>query len=426
MTLWLLLAGEIAHRRLSFALGCLSVAIAVGAVVGSFSMLRGHDLRTERLVEEKEARTREEMVRLENDYRLIMKRMGYNVMILPASQDLSELLALGYPTQTLPESYAERLAESGFDTLNHLLPVLQRRIVWPETGENILLCGVRGQMALPGGKGERAPIQAPIPAGRVALGHTLAARVDATAGEPITLMGERFIVERVDPMRGTIDDMAVWAALDKVQGWLNEPGRISGILALECVCHADSLGMIVDQVTALLPDTQVFEFSSIVRGRAEARDRAAAAARLAIEEEKAQRLLLRSERVRLARGAAAAAVVGAALWVMLLAYGNARDRRSEIGMLRAVGLRERQILTLLLGKALLMGACGGAIGLAVGWVCGARAADVPLLSQTAWTLAGGWQLAAIWLLGPLLAGAAAFGPALAAARRDPADVLGRE
>lgn len=426
MTLWRLLTGEIAHRRLSFALGCLSVAIAVGAVVGSLAMLRGHDLRTERLVEEKEARTREEMARLEDDYRIIMKRMGYNVMILPAGQDLGELHAQGYPSQTMPEGYAERLAASGFDSLNHLLPVLQRRAVWPETGENILLCGVRGQMALPGRKGERAPIQAPIPPGRVALGHMLAARVDATAGESVVLMGERFIVERVEPSRGTVDDMAVWADLAKVQRWLNEPGRISGILALECVCHADSLGQIVEQVTGLLPDTQVFEFGSIVRGRAEARQRAAAAARLAIEDEKAQRLRLRAERVRLATGTMAAAVAGAALWVMVLAYGNARDRRSEIGMLRAVGLREGQILTLLLGKALLMGACGGVIGLAVGWVCGARAADVALLSRTAWALAGGWQLAAIWLLGPLLAGAAAFVPALLAARSDPADVLGRE
>ena len=426
MTLWRLLTGEIAHRRLSFALGCLSIAIAVGAVVGSLAMLRGHDLRTERLIEEKEARTREEMARLEDDYRIIMKRMGYNVMILPAAQDMSELHAQGYPSQTLPESYAERLAASGFDSLNHLLPLLQRRIVWPETGENILLCGVRGQLALPGRKGERAPIQAPIPPGRIALGHTLAARIDATAGESVVLMGERFTVERVESSRGTVDDLALWAALDKVQGWLNEPGRISGILALECVCHAESLGQIIEQVTGLLPDTQVFEFGSIVRGRAEARQRAAAAARLAIEEEKAQRLRLRAERARLATGAAAAAVAGAALWVLVLAYGNARDRRSEIGMLRAVGLREWQILTLLLGKALLMGACGGAIGLAAGWICGARAADVPLLSRAAWALAGGWQLAVIWLLGPLLAGVAACGPALMAARRDPADVLGRE
>jgi hypothetical protein len=426
MTLWNMIAGEIGYRKLSFVLGCLSVAIAVGAVAGSDALLRGHDRRTEQLVEQKEARTREEMVRMEDDYRVIMKRMGYNTLILHRDQDLGELHAQGYPTVTMPEAYVERLVAGGIETLNHLLPVLQKRIQWPETGEMILLTGVRGQVPIAGMKADRAPIMAPIPTGRVALGRALAKRADKTAGETLTLMGESFVVERVEAARGTADDLAVWVDLTKAQKWLNEPGRINGILALECVCRADSLGLITAEVTKLLPETQVLEFTSKVRGRAETRQRAAETRLAAITAEKEQRLRLRGERERLAAVLTPLTVAGAALWIVLLAYGNARTRRSEIGMLRAVGVRQHQILLLFMSKAALTGAAGSLVGIAAGVAAGAWAAGIRMGDGAAWELAGGWRLGWLFLLGLALSCGAVLGPAILAARRDPAEVMGEE
>lgn len=426
MTLWNLVAGEIGYRKLSFVLGCLSVAIAVGAVTGSGALLRGHDRRTEQLVEQKEARTRAELARMEDDYRVILKRMGYNTLILHRDQDLGELHAQGYPTVTMPEAYVERLAQGGIETLNHLLPVLQKRVRWPETGETILLAGVCGQIRVAGRRGDQAPILAPIPSGRVALGRALAKRVDKTAGETVTLMGESFVVERVEAARGTAEDMAIWVDLAKAQKWLNEPGRINGILALECVCHADSLGLITAEVTKLLPDTQVFEFTSKVRGRAEARQRAAETRLATLAAEQEQRQRLRGERERLAAVLIPLAVAGSALWIVLLAYSNARARRSEIGMLRAVGVRQRQILALFLSKAALMGAAGSLAGIAAGVAAGAWAAGIRLAGGAAWELAGGWRLGWFFLLGVALSCGAVLGPALLAARRDPAEVMGEE
>ena len=127
MNLWRVMAGEIGYRKLSFALGCVSAAVAVCAITASIALLRGHDLRTEKLIEIKEAKTRAEMAKMEDDYRVIMKRMGYNVMILHRDQDVAELHALGYPSVTMPAAYAERLAVAALPTLNHLLPVLQKR-----------------------------------------------------------------------------------------------------------------------------------------------------------------------------------------------------------------------------------------------------------------------------------------------------------
>ena len=426
MTLWHMLREEIHFRRLAFILGCASVAVAVAAVVGSLSLLRSHDLRTEKLVEQKEAETREAMKAMENDYRIIMKRMGYNVMILPAAEKTDEMRLRGFVTSTMPFEYAERLAASDLMSLNHQLPVLQRQVEWREAGETILLCGVRGQMALAARPGGRSPIQAPIPQGSVALGNAIAAKVNVTAGETVTLFGEKFRVERVDPSRGTIDDMTVWADLAWVQQKVGANGLISGILALECVCHADQYNTIVADVQSVLPDVQVFEFTSKVQGRAEARQRAAQTSRQAIAAEQEQRQRLRTERARLAVTVSSLAIGGASLWVLLLAYGNARDRRGEIGLLRAVGLGHRHILALLLGKALVMGAIGGAVGALLGVICGAEAAGEPLFSRQTLNLAGNWQLAIIWLLGPALAVVAALWPSLTAAAHDPAEVLGKE
>jgi len=426
MNLWRVMVGEIGYRKLSFALGCVSVAVAVGAIAVSTALLRGHDLRTEKLIEMKEAKTRAEMAKMEDDYRVIMKRMGYNVMILHQKQDVAELHASGYPSVTMPEADAERLAAAGLPTLNHLLPVLQKRMDWPETGEKILLTGVRGQMPLPGGKGARAPIMAPVPAGSVALGHVIAARVDVTAGEKVTLMGEVFNVERVEAVRGTADDMAVWVGLEKAQEWLDEPGRINGILALECVCHAEALGQIVEQVTGVLPDAQVFEFTSKVQGRAEARKRAAETRKTALQAELKQRLDLRGERERLMAAVQPLAVAGGGLWMLLLAYGNTRDRRSEIGMLRAIGVREKQVLALFLGKAALMGTIGSMVGIAAGLWAGCLASGVALAWREIWWLAGGRALLPVFLMGPLLGCLATLWPAIRAARQDPADVLGEE
>lgn len=426
MNLGRLMFGEIRYRRLGFLLGAVSAALAAGVIVGSVTLLRGHDVRTERLVEEREVQIRQEMAKMEDDYRVIMKRMGYNVLVLHKDQDLAELHAKGYPTVTMAEAEAEKLAAVGLPSLNHLLPILQRRIKWPEKGEEILLTGTRGQMRLAGRGVTRSPIMAPVPTGSVALGNTIAARVDVTAGERIELMGASFRVERVEPTRGTSDDMAVWVDLAQAQEWLKLPGRISGILALECVCHADALGQIVSDVQKVLPQAQVFEFGSIVRGRAEARKRASETRETALKGELEQRLALREERQRLMATVKPLAVVGAGVWMLLLFYGNARDRRSEIGMLRAIGVRQNQILTLFLGKALLMGGLGSLLGIVGGTIAGVLAAGSNLTPGGILGLAGGGTLLLALLMGPALGGLAVAWPALSAVRRDPAQVLGEE
>ena len=220
---------EIVHRKLSFALGLLSVMIAVGVLVGSLTMLGGHDLRTEELVAQKEAEVREEMAQLEDDYRVIMKDMGYNVLILHRDQDMEELQRLNYPTHYMPEDWAQQLADQNVETLNHLLPLLQEVVSWPEMEREVLLTGVRGQLAFRNSpKNKRPPIMQPVEQGDIKFGSELAADLGVAVGDTVTMRGKKLTVREVYGRRGTQDDHTAWVSLKQAQEWLGRPGQING------------------------------------------------------------------------------------------------------------------------------------------------------------------------------------------------------
>jgi putative ABC transport system permease protein len=99
------------------------------------------------------------------------------------------------------------------------------------------------------------------------------------------------------------------------------------------------------------------------------------------------------------------------------------ERTSEIGLLRALGAQERQVLTLFLGEAMLLSAVGGLAGLALGMgmAHGLHALFPALPVHTPLLFAVVAEVTAV-LIG-LLAGVA---PARRAARMDPVEALRTE
>src|SRR5690606_16569664 len=97
MNLWQLVNKEIRFRKVGFAIGMVSIAVAIASLVGSVTLLRAYEMRTEQILAERERATREEMKQLENDYRNIMRDMGYNVMVLHEDQSIAAMRAAGYP-----------------------------------------------------------------------------------------------------------------------------------------------------------------------------------------------------------------------------------------------------------------------------------------------------------------------------------------
>ncbi len=97
-----------------------------------------------------------------------------------------------------------------------------------------------------------------------------------------------------------------------------------------------------------------------------------------------------------------------------------RERRREIGLLRALGAERDQILMLFLLEAVLLALLGGAVGFAVGaggaWLIGAAVPALP--TQTAWDFVVVAELTAA-----LIGLAAGVVPALRAAALDPVEAL---
>jgi putative ABC transport system permease protein len=99
------------------------------------------------------------------------------------------------------------------------------------------------------------------------------------------------------------------------------------------------------------------------------------------------------------------------------------ERTAEIGLLRALGARERQVMTLFLGEAMVLSALGGFAGLALGvGIAQALHLLVPALPvHTPWLFAVVAELSAVSI--GLMAGVI---PARRAARLDPVEALHAE
>ena len=423
MNRWRLIRREIIHRKGNFLLGLTSILVAVGSLVGSLLALRGHDLRTEQIIGEKEEETGARMKKLEDDYRKITKNMGFNVLVLNKDQNLGDLYAEGFPTTYMPEEYANRLAESRIVTINHLLPSLKQRIGWPEMDDKIiLLIGTKGQVPIVH-RVSKKPILETVPPGTMVVGYALHKILAIEKGQKVKLLGREFTVSTLHEERGDNGDITVWINLKEAQELLRKDGLINAILALECHCAGDRIALVRKEIASILPNTRVIEYKTKALARAEARNKAAEAAVASLEAEKRNRARLRGEREAFAALLVPLVLLASCVWIGFLALGNARQRAPEIGILRTLGLRSRDILTVFLGRAALMGLVGAGLGYFVGIFVGALWGELPRDSEGSVVLFDPALFLAALFLAPLLAVVATWVPALLAARQDPAVIL---
>ena len=75
MKIWHLVIKEIFFRKLTFAIGLVSIAVAVGCLIASIRLLDIHDIRTQTILDKTETQTRMEMEAL-------VKRIHFTTVIL--------------------------------------------------------------------------------------------------------------------------------------------------------------------------------------------------------------------------------------------------------------------------------------------------------------------------------------------------------
>jgi len=433
MTIWSLLLREILHRKLNFALAVVSVLVASGSLIGAVTLLRIHDIRTHQILERKEADLAKKMATLSDDTRKAMLKLGFNVVILPKDQNLSDWYADDYASKYMPEEYVNKLANSGVVTVRHFLPSLQQKIEWPERKRKIILVGARGEVPNLH-KSPVKPMVEPVPPGTISLGSELHRSMDIKVGDKVELMGRQFTVHACHKERGNKDDITAWIYLAEAQELLDKKGQINAILALECLCIGEEgLPIIRKEIAAILPGTQVIERGSQVIARAEARTKVEEQARISLEDEKRGREDLRRAREHMASILTPVVVIACAVWIALLGFTNVRARREEIGVLRTLGVSAKQILVMFLSRHVLVGVVGGALGFAGGVLSAIYFSGAPEIPAARLPGRGG-DIALPWagLLLASVAGAALLTviagwiPTMIATRQDPADVLREE
>jgi ABC-type lipoprotein release transport system permease subunit len=474
------LLAEIRYRKLNFALSLVAVTIAVALFVAGPMVLDGYRAETQGELEELEGRVREsagnvkaseaaavaemqrleaaaaaeaaaQLARLDDETRQAMRDLGFNLMLVERSTDIEQFLKTREPTVDMPQEYVERLAKDKRLTMvTHLVATLRGRATWE--GRDVPVVGYLPETPQ-AHMSHDTPMGFTVEPGTVFLGFRL--WDGKPAQETVELGGKRFRVAERLAEQGSEEDGQIVMHLGDAQALLNkaEPTkRINLILALECRCPESALPMIRQQLAKVLPEVLVLRDNSKADARARQRKLVAdkhkqivAQQRQRIEEKHekliAQQKAVLGERQQtlddtaehrskvqasmetLAGLVTPLVVLAAAVWVGLLALGNVRERRTEIGLLRALGKDSTTIATLFLGKALLVGFLGAAAGLLLG-TFGVRWMGIGPLGIS---LADGgfrYDTLAYALLGaPLLSAVASYLPTVAALMQDPAVVL---
>ena len=371
-----LMVREIWHRKLNFLLAVLAVTAAVALFVAMLTMGRASQRETTRL----------------------MRDLGFNLLILPKGMDMNRFWVMDFGDFEMPEQYVHDLASSPKVEADHFVAMLQKRITW--RGHPVLLTGVLPELGSIG-KRKKSPMGLALEPGTAYVGFGLAGALGLRKGETIEMLGKRFTIRRCLREKGNQDDIRIFAHLHDVQQAVGKPGRINAIKALGCLCTGWTLAQLRAEVARVLPGAQVSEARVLATARADTRR---------MVEQHVGFIVV-------------AALVICATWVGVLAMVNVRDRRQEIGILRALGLGTSPIAALFLGKAIVIGLVGALVGYAVGtWLALQFGPDIfkvtarairPMVGLLVWSL----------VIAPVVAALASFLPTMVAVTQDPAVTL---
>ena len=360
---------EMALRPMGWVLGIIALAAASGCILGSMALLHKHDSQSTRLISELQQRAQVRMDDLNREARTFSKNLGFNTLLLPKEQDLGRFWENNRSDVFLSSALSAQLANADLATLNHLLPVLRHRHDWDLLKGTVNIVGIEGEIYIKNPAKQQA-LEQHIGSSKLVLGYGIAAQLDKQPGDNVRLFDQDFTVFRVMEKKGNADDYSMLMNLGDLQKALDLPGRISGLMALSCECAGDGTELIEQELRQQkISGLQVVGFTVRSRVRMRARQVIQEAANAEKHDIAQSRKALRAEVHTFAFILISLVSIAAAVLVFVMTVTNARERRSEVGILRAHGISRRQIALLFMGKAVITGLVGGLLGTAIGAVC---------------------------------------------------------
>jgi len=345
----------------------------------------------------------------------LMRNMGMNLRIVPRQTDMTAFWDKRFSDYTIPQEHVKVLAHHKKFTANHLLATLTRKVSVRRNGREfqVLLTGIAPEYFPPGK--EKPSMSFEIERGRVYVGYQLAQDMQLQRGETLEIGGKQLVVERCLAETGTPegDDIRIQCNILDAQEILDLPDQINEIKAIDCMClevvsgesREETVLRLRSELQKALPDIEVFQWQTLAQIRHD------------------QRLMMQRYFATLVLPSVAVVCV---LWIGVLTMINVRERRQEIGILRALGYGGGKVASLFLGKALLIGLIGAGLGFLLGTEL-ALTFGPQVFRETAKGIKPLYDLL-IWslLAAPMCASLASFVPTMIAVTQDPAQTLREE
>ncbi|HNW74607.1 MAG TPA: ABC transporter permease [Bacteroidales bacterium] len=304
-----------------------------------------------------------------------LDNLGANILVLPQAASIDDYYTSDIDAPTLPIDYVERILESTIAGVDNMSPKLTRRV--SVNGKSVVLTGILPKSEIAskplwqssGLLGKQlttscAPSQTANQSHgmedeklkRKAIdtlysedcmaGSQVAKKLSLTANKKINILGKEFMVVKVLPETGTVDDDRIFANLKDVQALLKIENQVSAIEIMGC-CNAISEGLL-GQLRNILPDTRVTSINQIVSTQIET-----------------NQLMRKVTLVMLIIIFFVGGIsIGNYIWA------NVNERKREIGILRMMGAERMTIYKMFLLKALLLGIAGGILGFLLGTLAG--------------------------------------------------------
>jgi putative ABC transport system permease protein len=177
----------------------------------------------------------------------------------------------------------------------------------------------------------------------VLLGTEAAGILNLEKGSRFRVRGRDLKVSGVIELTGSQDDQLIFANLATAQSIFGKEGLVS-MAEVAALCKDCPIDDLVTQISEVVPGAKVMPIQQVVRGRMETLD------------------YFR----KFSYGISAVIMLVGSLVVMVTMMGSVRERRSEIGIFRAIGFRQSHVIKVVFIEAGILSGLAGILGYLMG------------------------------------------------------------